>query len=54
MIVVTGVPSIPTAIESVRLGIADYLPKPVKFEELPWRSSEHCFIQAHHRNRKRN
>ncbi|WP_372718213.1 sigma-54-dependent transcriptional regulator [Novipirellula sp.] len=34
MIVVTGVPSIPTAIESVRLGIADYLLKPVKFEEL--------------------
>jgi DNA-binding NtrC family response regulator len=34
MIVVTGVPSVPTAIESVRLGIADYLLKPVKFEEL--------------------
>lgn len=34
MIVVTGVPSIPSAIESVRLGIADYLLKPVKFEEL--------------------
>ncbi|MDV6029185.1 MAG: sigma-54-dependent Fis family transcriptional regulator [Phycisphaera sp. RhM] len=34
MIVVTGVPSIPTAIESVRLGIADYLLKPVKFDEL--------------------
>ncbi len=34
MIVVTGVPSVPTAIESVRLGIADYLLKPVRFEEL--------------------
>ncbi|TWT67362.1 sigma-54-dependent transcriptional regulator [Allorhodopirellula solitaria] len=34
MIVVTGVPSIPSAIESVRLGIADYLLKPVRFEEL--------------------
>ncbi|SMP38987.1 two component, sigma54 specific, transcriptional regulator, Fis family [Neorhodopirellula lusitana] len=34
MIVVTGVPSIPSAIESVRLGIADYLLKPVKFDEL--------------------
>tara|TARA_R110002049_G_scaffold72490_7_gene187536 strand:+ start:109128 stop:110528 length:1401 start_codon:yes stop_codon:yes gene_type:complete len=34
LIVVTGVPSIPSAIESVRLGIADYLLKPVKFEEL--------------------
>jgi DNA-binding NtrC family response regulator len=34
MIVVTGVPSIPSAIESVRLGITDYLLKPVKFDEL--------------------
>lgn len=34
MIVVTGVPSIPSAIESVRLGIADYLLKPVKFDAL--------------------
>ncbi|QDT04692.1 Transcriptional regulatory protein ZraR [Rubripirellula lacrimiformis] len=34
MIVVTGVPSVPSAIESVRLGISDYLLKPVKFEEL--------------------
>ncbi|TWU48240.1 sigma-54-dependent transcriptional regulator [Rubripirellula reticaptiva] len=34
MIVVTGAPSIPSAIESVRLGIADYLLKPVKFDEL--------------------
>ncbi|WP_145175212.1 sigma-54-dependent transcriptional regulator [Rubripirellula lacrimiformis] len=34
MIVVTGVPSISSAIDSVRLGIADYLLKPVKFEEL--------------------
>jgi DNA-binding NtrC family response regulator len=34
VIVVTGAPSLPTAIESVRLGIADYLLKPVKFEDL--------------------
>ena len=34
LIVVTGVPSLPTAIESLRLGITDYLLKPVKFEEL--------------------
>ncbi|QDU35980.1 Transcriptional regulatory protein ZraR [Maioricimonas rarisocia] len=34
LIVVTGVPSLPTAIESVRLGIADYLLKPVKYEDL--------------------
>jgi len=34
LIVITGVPSLPTAIESIRLGIADYLLKPVKFEDL--------------------
>lgn len=34
LIVVTGAPSLPTAIESVRLGIADYLLKPVKFGDL--------------------
>lgn len=34
LIVITGVPSLPTAIESVRLGIVDYLLKPVRFEEL--------------------
>lgn len=34
MIVITGVPSLPSAIESVRLGIADYLLKPVKYEDL--------------------
>ncbi|MBA2115310.1 sigma-54-dependent transcriptional regulator [Bremerella alba] len=34
LVVVTGVPSLPTAIESVRLGIADYLLKPVKFNDL--------------------
>jgi two-component system response regulator HydG len=34
LIVITGAPSLPTAIESVRLGIADYLLKPVKFEDL--------------------
>lgn len=34
IIVITGVPSLPSAIESVRLGITDYLLKPVKFETL--------------------
>lgn len=34
VIVVTGAPSLPTAIESVRLGIADYLLKPVRYEDL--------------------
>lgn len=34
LIVVTGAPSLPSAIESVRLGIADYLLKPVKYEDL--------------------
>ena len=34
LIVITGVPSLPTAIESLRLGIADYLLKPVKYDDL--------------------
>jgi two-component system response regulator AtoC len=34
LIVVTGVPSLPTAIESIRLGITDYLLKPVKYQDL--------------------
>jgi two-component system response regulator AtoC len=34
LIVITGVPSLPSAIESIRLGIADYLLKPVRFEIL--------------------
>lgn len=34
VIVVTGAPSLPTAIESLRLGITDYLLKPVKYEDL--------------------
>lgn len=34
LIVITGVPSLPTAIESMRLGIADYLLKPVKYDDL--------------------
>ncbi len=34
LIVVTGAPTMPSAIESVRLGIADYLLKPVKYEDL--------------------
>ncbi|HVX64918.1 MAG TPA: sigma-54 dependent transcriptional regulator [Pirellulales bacterium] len=34
LIVVTGAPSLPSAIESIRLRIADYLLKPVKFDDL--------------------
>ena len=34
LIVITGVPSLPTAIESVRLGITDYLLKPVSYADL--------------------
>jgi DNA-binding NtrC family response regulator len=34
LIVITGVPSLPTAIESIRLGIADYLLKPVSYRDL--------------------
>lgn len=34
VVVVTGAPTLPSAIESVRLGIADYLLKPVKVEAL--------------------
>ncbi|NNJ26510.1 Anaerobic nitric oxide reductase transcription regulator NorR [Planctomycetes bacterium LzC2] len=34
IVVVTGVPSLPTAIDSIRLGITDYLLKPVKLEDL--------------------
>ncbi len=34
LIVVTGAPSLPSAIESVRLGITDYLLKPVKYQDL--------------------
>lgn len=34
LIVITGAPSLPSAIESVRLGITDYLLKPVKYDDL--------------------
>jgi len=34
LIVVTGAPTMPSAIESVRLGIADYLLKPIKYDDL--------------------
>jgi DNA-binding NtrC family response regulator len=34
IIVVTGVPTLPSAIESIRLGITDDLLKPVKFDDL--------------------
>jgi two-component system, NtrC family, response regulator AtoC len=34
LIVVTGVPSLPSAVESLRLGITDYLLKPVRYRDL--------------------
>jgi DNA-binding NtrC family response regulator len=34
LIVITGVPSLPTAVESLRLGITDYLLKPVSYRDL--------------------
>jgi DNA-binding NtrC family response regulator len=34
MIVITGVPTLPSAIESLRLGVTDYLLKPIAFPEL--------------------
>lgn len=34
IIIVTGVPTLPTAIEALRMGIADYLLKPVRFADL--------------------
>lgn len=34
LIVVTGVPSLPSAVESLRLGITDYLLKPVSYRDL--------------------
>lgn len=34
MIVITGVPTLPSAIESIRLGITNYLLKPVKVDDL--------------------
>lgn len=34
MIVITGVPTLPSAIESLRLGVVDYLLKPVGYPEL--------------------
>ncbi|QDT54253.1 Transcriptional regulatory protein ZraR [Caulifigura coniformis] len=34
LVVITGAPSLPSAIESLRLGIADYLLKPVKYDDL--------------------
>ncbi len=51
LIVITGAPSLPTAIESVRLGIADYLLKPVKYDDLlasVRRALNHRFRQANH------
>ncbi len=52
LIVITGAPSLPTAIESVRLGIADYLLKPVKYDDLLTsvrRALNHRFQHANHR-----
>lgn len=48
MIVITGVPSVPSAIESIRLGITDYLLKPVKFEDLI-NSIKRALAQSAHR-----
>lgn len=55
LIVVTGAPSLPTAIESVRLGITDYLLKPVKFEDLLFsirRAIAHSTPRRHLANRE--
>jgi two-component system response regulator HydG len=49
LIVVTGAPSLPTAIESVRLGITDYLLKPVKFEDLLSSIRRALANSTHHR-----
>jgi two-component system response regulator HydG len=57
LIVVTGAPSLPTAIESVRLGITDYLLKPVKFEDLLSsirRALAHSTHPGHVANRERD
>ncbi len=51
LIVVTGAPSLPTAIESVRLGITDYLLKPVKFEDLLSSIRRALTHIVHHRQR---
>jgi two-component system response regulator HydG len=50
LIVVTGAPSLPTAIESVRLGITDYLLKPVKFEDLLSSIRRALAHRTHHRH----
>lgn len=49
LIVITGVPSLPTAIESLRLGISDYLIKPVKYEDL-LAAVRRALQNRHHRN----
>jgi two-component system response regulator HydG len=46
LIVVTGAPSLPTAIESLRLGLADYLLKPVRFQDLH-NSIERALAHSH-------
>jgi two-component system response regulator AtoC len=52
LIVVTGAPSLPTAIESVRLGITDYLLKPVKFDDLLSSVRRALAHRTHHRQHK--
>jgi len=52
LIVVTGAPSLPTAIESVRLGITDYLLKPVKFNDLLLSVRRALSHRGHHRDHK--
>jgi two-component system response regulator HydG len=51
LIVVTGAPSLPSAIESVRLDITDYLLKPVKYEDL-LSAVRRALAQQAHRRRK--
>jgi two-component system response regulator HydG len=51
LIVVTGAPSLPTAIESVRLGITDYLLKPVKFDDLLSSIRRALAHSSHHKRR---
>lgn len=48
VIVITGVPTLPSAIESLRLGIADYLLKPVRYDDLM--SSVRRALQRRHRH----
>ena len=48
LIVITGAPSLPSAIESVRFGIADYLLKPVKYTDLLSSVQRALAVRARH------